>query len=199
MDWPRALKDYRQRHCLTQAGLAGILQVDPTTVSRWERGRDKRSIGIIKRLRSLIMPRTSDVETALRHLIDTSDAIAVLFDNKYRLLHSSPKHRMLLRLDASELYGTPFHKLQSASHAALLDAVGGPRGWFSNGVVKMEGTLLRKPFERAQNPRPSAQRGVAWTIRDGLEAPLVIGITHEIPVAEYRPEHIFTTLDDTIR
>jgi hypothetical protein len=132
-------------------------------------------------------------------LIDTSDGIAVLFDNQYRLLHSSPKHRALLRLDASELYGKPFHKIQSASQAQLLDSVGGPRGWLSNGVIKMEGTLLRKPFERARNPCAFAQRGAAWTIRDGVETPLVLGITHEIPVAEYKAQHfIFTTLDDPV-
>jgi hypothetical protein len=50
--------------------------------------------------------------------MDTSDAIAVLFDDKYRLLHSSPKHRALLRLDASELYGSSFYRIQSQSQAA---------------------------------------------------------------------------------
>ena len=146
------------------------------------------------------MPGTCDVERTLRALIDTSDAIAVLFDSQYRLLHSSPKHRMLLRLDASELYGRPFQKIQSASQAALLDSVGGPRGWLRNGVIKMEGTLLRKPFERARNPRPSAQRGAAWTIREGLESPLVLGITREIAVADYKPSPpvVMTTLDDPL-
>ena len=108
MDWPQALKDYRRRHGLTQAALAEILNVDPTTVSRWERGRDQPALSIHRRLRSLVVPLTSDVERALRALIDASDAIAVLFDDKYRLLHSSPKHRLLLRLDAAELYGRPF-------------------------------------------------------------------------------------------
>ena len=59
--------------------------------------------------------------------------------------------------------------------------------------------LIRKPFEGARNPRTSAQRGGAWTIREGLESPFVLGITREIPIKEYRPHHqVFTTLDDPI-
>lgn len=197
MNWPRALKDYRRRHGLTQSALAEVLDVDPTTVSRWERGRDEPALGIQRRLRSLVVPRATDVEAALKRLIDTSDAIAVLFDSKYRLLYSSASHRALLRLDAAELYGRPFQEFQSQAHVALLESVGGPIGWFRNGVVSMEGTLLRKAFEGARNPLPSAQRGMAWTIRDGLDEPLVLGITRQIPLAEYRPnDFVFTTLDD---
>jgi len=198
VDWPQALKDYRRRHALTQAALAEILNVDATTVSRWERDRDQPALGIQRRLRSLVMPGASDVERALRILIDSSDAIAVLFDSNYRLLHSSPKHRELLRLDASDLYGRPFERIQSQSQAALLAAIGGPRGWFRNGVIKSEGTLLRRPYERARNIHASAQRGGAWTIRDGVETPLVLGITREIPLDAYQPHFAFTTLDDPL-
>jgi transposase InsO family protein len=42
----------------------------------------------------------------------------VLFDDKYRLLHSSPKHRVLPRLGASELYGSSFYRIKSQSQAA---------------------------------------------------------------------------------
>src|SRR5262249_47995918 len=130
-----------------------------------------------------------------RLLIDTSDCLVVLFDCNYRLLHSSPTHRALLRLDPSELYGRPVHQVQSAAQAALLDAVGGTRGWGRHGVVKMEGTLLRKPFDEAPKPRAVAQKGHAWSIRDGVESPLVLAITREIPIADYKPSCSFITLD----
>jgi PAS domain-containing protein len=147
--------------------------------------------------RPLMMGPQRDVERALKLLIDTSEAIAVLFDDKYRLLYSSPSHRALLRIDASDLYGKPFQRFQSQSQVALLDSIGGPRGWFTNGVKSVEVMLLRRPFERARNPRASAQQGAAWTIRDGVDAPLVLGITHEIPIADYRPKPFtFTTFDD---
>ena len=199
MDWVRAIKDYRRRHGLTQTALAELLNVDPTTVSRWERGRDQPALGILRRLRSLVTPMTGDVERALRLLIDTSDEFVVLYDHKYRLLHSSRLHRALLRLDASELYGRSFEQFQSESQAAIVNSVGGPRGWIKNGILKVEATLLRKPYERARNPCASAQRGGAWTIRDGLESPLVLGITHEIPLDAYRAAPpVFTTLDDPV-
>ena len=47
------------------------------------------------------MPRTSDVEQALGMLIGASDAIADLDDSNCRILHSSPRHRELLRLEAA--------------------------------------------------------------------------------------------------
>jgi transcriptional regulator with XRE-family HTH domain len=198
MNWPNLLKQYRRRHRLTQSNLAEMLNVDPSTVSRWERGRDEPALGIQRRLRSFVIPRAMRVEDVLKRLIDTSDAIAVLFDRQYRLVYSSRRHRALLRLDATDLYGRPFQDLQSESHVDLLRPVGGPVGWFQNGVVSMEVTLLRKAFENACNPRPFAQRGTAWTIRDGLEDPLVLAITSPISVARYRPNEIctFSTLDD---
>ena len=179
--------------------LAEVLGVDPTTTSRWERGRDKPGLAIQRRLKSIVVPRTTDVEAALKRLIDTSASIAVLFDSRYRLLHSSPAHRALLRLDANELYGKPFQKIQSESHVELLRRVGGPTGWFRNGVVSMQVALLRKAFERARNPKPSAQAGMAVTIRDGLDDPLVLAITKPIPIGDYKPnECTFTTLDDPL-
>jgi transcriptional regulator with XRE-family HTH domain len=199
MDWPKALRDYRRRHGLTQAALAEALGVDPTTVSRWERGRDQPALGIARRLTSLVVPHTSDVERALKVLIDTSNTIVVLYDNKYRVLWSSPKHRELLRIDASELYGKPFERFQSNSQAELVESLGGPAGWLRNGIARIECSLLRHAFERAPNPRAYAQRGVACTIRDGLESPMVLAITNEIPLADYRPmPPVVRTLDDPV-
>jgi transcriptional regulator with XRE-family HTH domain len=179
--------------------LAETLGVDPTTVSRWERGRDRPALGIVRRLTSLVVPRTSDVERSLKALIDTANTIVVLYDSKYRMLWSSPRHRELLRIDGSELYGRPFEKFQSSSQAALIESLGGPTGWFRNGIARMDCSLLRRAFERAPNPRAYAQRGVAWTIRDGLESPMVLAITYEIPLADYSPmPPVVKTLDDPV-
>ena len=199
MDWPKALRDYRRRHRLTQAALAETLGVDPTTVSRWERGRDQPALGIVRRLNSLVLPCTSDVERALKVLIDTTGTIAVLYDSRYRMLRSSAKHRELLGMDASELYGKPFKRFQSQSQAELVDTVGGFAGWFRNGAASMEYSLIRYAFERAPNPRAYAQRGTVWTIREGVESPMVLAITYEIPLAYYRAAPpIVRTLDDPI-
>jgi transcriptional regulator with XRE-family HTH domain len=196
MDWPQALKSYRLRHALTQAALAEILNVDPTTVSRWERGRDRPALGIQRRLRSLLIPPASGLERILKDLIDASGTIAVLYDAKYRVVCSSRRHRELLRLDASELYGQPFQKFEPQAQATFMQSVGGIRGWLRNGIASVDCTLIRHPFEKARNPEAFAQRASAWTIREGLESPLILGISREMPLSAYQPHFAFTTLDD---
>jgi len=37
-DWPRYLKEYRDRHGLTQIELANLLQVSARNVQNWEEG-----------------------------------------------------------------------------------------------------------------------------------------------------------------
>ena len=93
-----------------------------------------------------------------------------------------------------------FKDFESQAQAALMGSIGGMRGWLENGIINMDYALIRQPFERARNPRAFANRGRAWTIRDGVETPLVLGITYEIPVAEYRPTPpvLITTLDDPL-
>jgi len=197
MDWSNALRDYRRRHGLTQAALAEILDVDPTTVSRWERGRDRPALGIASRLTSLIVPRTRDVERALKLLIDTTDAIAALFDDKYRLLYSSAMHRRLLGVDASALYGRSFVRYRSHAEIRMSEAWGGYKGWFRNGIDRIEYSLVRHAYERTPSPRAYAHKGMAWTIREGVEGAMVLSVTHEMPLAEYKGQRpIVWTLDD---
>lgn len=52
-DWPDLIKSLRRKRGMSQTDLSEILGVDPTTVSRWERGRDKPSLAIQRQLRSL--------------------------------------------------------------------------------------------------------------------------------------------------
>ena len=198
MEWPQALKQYRRRHGLTQAVLAEVLNIDTTTVSRWERGRDQPALGIQRRLRNLVMPCTSDLEHVLKALIDTSATIAVLYDAKYRVVYSSSRHRERLRLDASEIYGRPSQKFQSEAEAAILQSIGGVRGWLRNGITSTNCTLIRHAFEKARNPEPYALRASSWTIRERLDSPLILGVAREIALADYKPNFVFTTLDDPL-
>ncbi len=52
-DWTILLKSYRREKGLKQEALAYMLNVDQTTISRWERGKDNPSLAIEKRLRDL--------------------------------------------------------------------------------------------------------------------------------------------------
>ena len=59
-------------------------------------------------------------------------------------------------------------------------------------------TLTRRAFENARNPEPYAQRASSWTIREGLDSPLILGVAREIALADYKPNFVFTTLDDPL-
>jgi transcriptional regulator with XRE-family HTH domain len=50
-DWGIFVKRYRLRHGLTQGRLGLVLGVSQRTISRWERGEDKPSLALQKRLR----------------------------------------------------------------------------------------------------------------------------------------------------
>ena len=52
-DWGELVKRYRLRHGLTQGCMATVFGVSQRTVSRWERGQDKPSLGLQKQLRDL--------------------------------------------------------------------------------------------------------------------------------------------------
>ena len=50
------IKRWRVDACMTQAVLAELLGVDPTSISRWERGRDKPDLVRRRQLRALVEP-----------------------------------------------------------------------------------------------------------------------------------------------
>jgi DNA-binding XRE family transcriptional regulator len=52
-DWGDLVKRYRLRHGLTQARMAIVIGVSQRTVSRWERGDDKPSLEVRRKLRDL--------------------------------------------------------------------------------------------------------------------------------------------------
>lgn len=52
-DWSTLIRRYRLRHGLSQSAMAELMGVAQRTVSRWERGEDKPSVGQQKRLRDL--------------------------------------------------------------------------------------------------------------------------------------------------
>ena len=51
----------RRRLGLTQKGLAGLLDIDPGTVSRWERGKSLPSKNLLRRLSAYLTFHLSDV------------------------------------------------------------------------------------------------------------------------------------------
>ncbi len=52
-DWGELVKRYRLRHGLTQGRMATVIGVSQRTVSRWERGDDKPSLDLQRKLRDM--------------------------------------------------------------------------------------------------------------------------------------------------
>jgi transcriptional regulator with XRE-family HTH domain len=51
-----SLKRFRTESAMTQAAFAELFGVDTSTVSRWERGRDKPGLSVQRQLRALVEP-----------------------------------------------------------------------------------------------------------------------------------------------
>jgi transcriptional regulator with XRE-family HTH domain len=186
MDWPHALKEYRRRHGLTQAAFAERLNVDNTTVSRWERGRDQPSLSVQKTLRQMVLPAMPILGRALADMIDTTGDIAVLMDRNYRLLRASRAHQSMLRYSGSDMYGTQFPFWTDAMFQ-IIGHAGGPEGWWENGIYRMDFHSLRKPGERAGNTAPLYQSVTTFTLVDTSGEPLRFSITKRIKANAYRP------------
>jgi transcriptional regulator with XRE-family HTH domain len=185
-NWAIEIRAYRLRRTLTQDALACTLGVDTTTISRWERGRDKPSLSVQKHLRRLLTPAEGASAQGLRDIIDATGDIAVLMDRQYRLVHASAAHRKLLRYDLSDVAGVHFPMWTEAMHATMAP-IGGPEGWWKNGIRRISFNIMRKPLERAANPKPIYQRITTLTVRDSAGEPFRFAITKTIKLRDYVP------------
>ncbi len=77
-DWSILLKSYRREKGLKQEALAYILNVDQTTISRWERGKDKPSLAIEKRLRDLFWKKEDSALDAAIRMVRSSPLRATI-------------------------------------------------------------------------------------------------------------------------
>lgn len=71
-NWPVLMRTYRKENGLKQDALAYQLNVDQTTISRWERGIDKPSLAMQKRLRDLLWKREDSVLDAAIRMVKSS-------------------------------------------------------------------------------------------------------------------------------
>ena len=77
-DWPILLKSYRREKGLKQEALAYMLNVDQTTISRWERGKDNPSLAIEKRLRDLFWKKEDSALDAAVRMVRSSPLRATI-------------------------------------------------------------------------------------------------------------------------
>ena len=68
-DWGELVKRYRLRHGLTQGRMATVIGVSQRTVSRWERGDDKPSLDLQRKLRDMGWEPPAHLLTSLAHSV----------------------------------------------------------------------------------------------------------------------------------
>jgi transcriptional regulator with XRE-family HTH domain len=185
--WAQRIAVYRKAQGLSQMQLADMLDVDHTTVSRWERGRDAPSLTIQRKLQKLVETNLSTVDRALRDLIDFTDDIAVLLDKDYRLVRASKAHQRLLNYDQADVVGEQF-PFWTENMFSIMEHAGGPKGWWDNGIYRMDFMSLRKAGERAKNRADIISQVRTVTVRDSMGEVYRYALTKTATRALYKPQ-----------
>lgn len=147
INWAERIKQYRLRNNLTQEAMAQDLGVDRTTIIRWEKGRDAPALMYHKKILSLTPVVEDGVMRGIIDFVDNLDGFATLMDADFRVLRTTRKHQKLMGYNPSDLYGKPSQPYWSEAMDGIIKHVGGLKGYRSNGIQRMDLTLIRKPGE----------------------------------------------------
>jgi DNA-binding XRE family transcriptional regulator len=104
-DWGAYLRRYRREKSLTQEQLSLLLDVEVSTLSRWERGLLRPSVVLQSRIIRMIPPR-QNADDMLRRSIETSPIPAQLMLPSTRILATSESLAIALQQPLSELNAT---------------------------------------------------------------------------------------------
>lgn len=155
MDWAQRIKDYRSRNGLTQEDMAERLDVDRTTIIRWEKGQDEPALKFRKSILALTPTVPEGVVRGLIASIDNMDGLATLLDPDFRVLRASRMHQRVLGYDPATVYGQPSERYWAAEMEWLVKYLGGLRSYKRLGIYQMDLALLRRPRENGfKNERP---------------------------------------------
>jgi DNA-binding XRE family transcriptional regulator len=192
-NWAADIRTFRKRNALTQDVLGEMVGVTGATVSKWETGREVPNLMSQKALRKLGGPAPNLAAIGLIDIIDTTNDIAVLMDRHYRLVRASQAHRDLLRYDLNDVAGLKFPMWTDAMFQTI-EPIGGPDGWWRNGIRRITFDIMRKPGERAANPAPIYQCVTTMTVRDSMGDLYRYAITKTVPKRGFviRPPRVET-------
>jgi transcriptional regulator with XRE-family HTH domain len=186
VDWGERIKEYRALNGMTQEAFAEYFGVDRTTVSRWERRRDKPSLVFRKRIKALTLSIPESVVRGLIDHIDGLDGFATLLDGKFRVVRTTRSHQALLKYDVSDVYGKSSERYWSLEMEKIITTIGGLRNFRINGIYCLDLTVVRQPHECGfGNERPLASIGRTVAIGDPRDA---IGYLTTLQLAEGLPE-----------
>lgn len=143
-NWPSLISAYRLRSGLTQHSFAEKVGVTPSTVSRWESGKQ------MPNFKTQALLRANDVASQLRSKdewifrVDASCGHEMLFDSNDIILavsdvlvgfHAMPRDQ-IVGLNMAEFFRDAFSPEASASHATMRDRV--RDAFFSGGLRLIE-------------------------------------------------------------
>ncbi|MEH6627774.1 MAG: helix-turn-helix transcriptional regulator [Motiliproteus sp.] len=104
-DWPFLIKTYRRDNGLKQDALAYLLNVDQTTISRWECGKDTPSIAIQKRLRDLLLNKEDTALDAAIRIVRAAPGRATITIPGTKIIEVSDSCSEHFQADRSEMKG----------------------------------------------------------------------------------------------
>jgi len=104
-NWPSLIKAFRKTHGLKQEVLAILLGVDQTTISRWERGRDRPSLSMQKRLRDRMWKREDSALEASVRMARFSPLLSTVVDPDSKVIETSQSYGTRFALAPAAMRG----------------------------------------------------------------------------------------------
>lgn len=166
-DWSAFVKRYRLRHGLTQGRLAIVLGVSQRTVSRWERGDDRPSLALQKRLRDLGWAPAAGLIASLAHAVRLCPVPRALSRTSRLQLQALSGPAIRKRPSMVDLIGTDLAPKASGILADMLDDRVLQRAIARREVACVVATT-RSVLQTREHPRIGAHRTViTYFFEDG--------------------------------
>ncbi|MCP3871206.1 MAG: helix-turn-helix domain-containing protein [Gammaproteobacteria bacterium] len=137
-DWPVLLRSYRREKGLKQEALAYMLNVDQTTISRWERGKDNPSLAIQKRLRDLFWTKQDSALDAAVRIVRYAPLRATVVLPGTRIVEVSDAYAEHHGLSRKEMKGDLLRKFLGDDFYEQYMVPVGKIGIYSGDVARVE-------------------------------------------------------------
>ena len=120
-NWSAIVKQYRVRHCLTQAGMAAVFGVSQRTISRWERGEDQPNLALQKQLRDRAWDPTAILSARLFASVIHCPAPRALVRHRNMRLMALSQPAIDKRPSIMDWIGRDLVKIASGIQVEILD------------------------------------------------------------------------------
>ncbi len=137
-EWPALIRSYRKEFGLKQDALAYQLNVDQTTISRWERGLDKPSVAMQKRLRDHLWRRQDNALDAAARMVRFAPNNASLVAPGTRIIAVSDSYAARYSMTSDDMKGRYIRRLVGEDYFERYVAPIGEIGIYSGDVARIE-------------------------------------------------------------